>query len=213
MCTFFLQLGSALECTLGCKMKLPCPTPQGDSPHSLQQTIQKYVWHCHCRRLLLLQGNKSFFSEIIASISDIRFSRDGRYILSRDYMNLKLWDMAMENKPVVTLAVHEELRPRVRRGLYARSGWGFGRSGQGWRDGHACQFDGAAKQSALPRGLLTGQQDPAALNGGRVLLQGGWVGQHRTWYDRYCERACQQTLIYWHSQFPSLLSTGKPRLC
>lgn len=60
-----------------------------------------------------LQGNKSFFSEIIASISDIRFSRDGRYILSRDYMNLKLWDMAMENKPVVTLAVHEELRPRV----------------------------------------------------------------------------------------------------
>jgi serine/threonine-protein phosphatase 2A regulatory subunit B len=64
----------------------------------------------------VLQGNKSFFSEIIASISDIRFSRDGRYILSRDYMNLKLWDMAMENKPVVTLAVHEELRPRVRRG-------------------------------------------------------------------------------------------------
>lgn len=61
-----------------------------------------------------MQGNKSFFSEIIASISDIRFSRDGRYILSRDYMNLKLWDMAMENKPVVTLAVHEELRPRVR---------------------------------------------------------------------------------------------------
>lgn len=58
-------------------------------------------------------GNKSFFSEIIASISDIRFSRDGRYILSRDYMNLKLWDMAMENKPVVTLAVHEELRPRL----------------------------------------------------------------------------------------------------
>lgn len=62
----------------------------------------------------VLQGNKSFFSEIIASISDIRFSRDGRYILSRDYMNLKLWDMAMENKPLVTLTVHEELRPRVR---------------------------------------------------------------------------------------------------
>ncbi len=63
-----------------------------------------------------LQGSKSFFSEIIASISDIRFSRDGRYILSRDYMNLKLWDLAMENKPVVTLAVHEELRPRVSNG-------------------------------------------------------------------------------------------------
>jgi serine/threonine-protein phosphatase 2A regulatory subunit B len=62
---------------------------------------------------LPLQGSKSFFSEIIASISDISFSRDGRYVLSRDYMNLKLWDLAMEARPVVTLAVHEELRPRV----------------------------------------------------------------------------------------------------
>lgn len=58
-------------------------------------------------------GSKSFFSEIIASISDIRFSRDGRYILSRDYMNLKLWDLAMEARPIVTLPVHEELRPRL----------------------------------------------------------------------------------------------------
>lgn len=75
-----------------------------------------------CPACPVLQGNKSFFSEIIASISDIRFSRDGRYILSRDYMNLKLWDMAMENKPVVTLAVHEELRPRVRRGRACNRG-------------------------------------------------------------------------------------------
>lgn len=58
-------------------------------------------------------GNKSFFSEIIASISDIRFSRDGRYVMSRDYMNLKLWDLAMESRPLVTLQVHEELRPRL----------------------------------------------------------------------------------------------------
>ncbi|KAF8057777.1 PP2AB2 [Scenedesmus sp. PABB004] len=58
-------------------------------------------------------GSKSFFSEIIASISDIRFSRDGRYILSRDYMSLKLWDMAMEGRPVLSLPVHEELRPRL----------------------------------------------------------------------------------------------------
>jgi hypothetical protein len=68
-----------------------------------------------CCCFLFLQGSKSFFSEIIASISDISFSRDGRYVLSRDYMNLKLWDLAMEARPVVTLAVHEELRPRVSR--------------------------------------------------------------------------------------------------
>mmetsp|Transcript_16548 Transcript_16548/g.35802 ORF Transcript_16548/g.35802 Transcript_16548/m.35802 type:complete len:478 (-) Transcript_16548:866-2299(-) len=59
------------------------------------------------------QANKSFFSEIIASISDITFSRDGRYILSRDYMTLKLWDINKENAPVATYNVHEHLRARL----------------------------------------------------------------------------------------------------
>nr|KJB70308.1 hypothetical protein B456_011G067400 [Gossypium raimondii] len=36
-------------------------------------------------------GSRSFFTEIIASISDIKFAKDGRYMLSRDYMTLKVW--------------------------------------------------------------------------------------------------------------------------
>lgn len=35
-------------------------------------------------------GSRSFFTEIIASISDIKFGKDGRYLLSRDYMTLKV---------------------------------------------------------------------------------------------------------------------------
>lgn len=35
-------------------------------------------------------GTRSFFTEIIASISDIKFAKDGRHILSRDYMTLKV---------------------------------------------------------------------------------------------------------------------------
>jgi serine/threonine-protein phosphatase 2A regulatory subunit B len=34
-------------------------------------------------------ANKSFFSEIISSISNARFSRDGRYIVTRDYLNVR----------------------------------------------------------------------------------------------------------------------------
>ncbi|KAF2606218.1 hypothetical protein F2Q68_00043958, partial [Brassica cretica] len=34
-------------------------------------------------------GPKSFFTEIIASVSDIKFAKEGRYLLSRDYMTLK----------------------------------------------------------------------------------------------------------------------------
>nr|CAB3468215.1 unnamed protein product [Digitaria exilis] len=73
-------------------------------------------------------GSRSFFTEIIASISDIKFSRDGRYILSRDYMTLKnwpltllaillfhtqLWDLNMDSGPVSTFQVHEHLRPKL----------------------------------------------------------------------------------------------------
>ncbi|XP_009790606.1 serine/threonine protein phosphatase 2A 55 kDa regulatory subunit B beta isoform isoform X3 [Nicotiana tabacum] len=58
-------------------------------------------------------GSRSFFTEIIASISDIKFSKDGRYILSRDYMTLKLWDINMDSGPVSTFQVHEYLRPKL----------------------------------------------------------------------------------------------------
>eukprot|EP00177_Eucheuma_denticulatum_P002442 GFKZ01004389.1.p1 GENE.GFKZ01004389.1~~GFKZ01004389.1.p1 ORF type:complete len:636 (+),score=70.71 GFKZ01004389.1:100-1908(+) len=58
-------------------------------------------------------GRTSFFSEIIASISDIKFSPDGRYILTRDYMSLRLWDVNMERAPVLVVPVHEYLRSRL----------------------------------------------------------------------------------------------------
>ncbi|CAI0462182.1 unnamed protein product [Linum tenue] len=58
-------------------------------------------------------GSRSFFTEIIASISDIKFAKDGRYLLSRDYMTLKLWDINMDSGPVSTFQVHEYLRPKL----------------------------------------------------------------------------------------------------
>uniref|UniRef100_A0A0D6QYH5 Serine/threonine-protein phosphatase 2A 55 kDa regulatory subunit B n=1 Tax=Araucaria cunninghamii TaxID=56994 RepID=A0A0D6QYH5_ARACU len=58
-------------------------------------------------------GSRSFFTEIIASVSDIKFAKDGRYVLSRDFMTLKLWDLNMESSPVATFKVHEHLRPKL----------------------------------------------------------------------------------------------------
>lgn len=58
-------------------------------------------------------ADRSFFSEIISSISDIRFSNDGRYILSRDYLSLRIWDVNMPNRPVKTINVHEHLRSKL----------------------------------------------------------------------------------------------------
>ena len=58
-------------------------------------------------------GTRSFFSEIIASISDIKFAQSGRYLLSRDYMTLKLWDVNMEAHPLAVLKVQEPLRAKL----------------------------------------------------------------------------------------------------
>jgi len=58
-------------------------------------------------------SNKSFFSEIISSVSDVKFSRDGRYILSRDYLTLRIWDINMDSKPIKTINVHDHLRPKL----------------------------------------------------------------------------------------------------
>ncbi|GJN89043.1 hypothetical protein Rhopal_002017-T1 [Rhodotorula paludigena] len=58
-------------------------------------------------------SNKSFFSEIISSVSDVKFSKDGRYLLSRDYLTLRIWDINMENKPVQTINVHDHLRSKL----------------------------------------------------------------------------------------------------
>jgi serine/threonine-protein phosphatase 2A regulatory subunit B len=57
--------------------------------------------------------NRSFFSEIISSISDVKFSHSGRYLMSRDYLSIKIWDVNMENKPVETYQVHEYLRSKL----------------------------------------------------------------------------------------------------
>ncbi|PAA63493.1 hypothetical protein BOX15_Mlig024425g2, partial [Macrostomum lignano] len=55
-------------------------------------------------------SSRSFFSEIISSVSDIKFSHSGRYILSRDYLQLKVWDLNMATKPVEVYPVHEHFR-------------------------------------------------------------------------------------------------------
>ena len=43
----------------------------------------------------------------------IRYSKDGRYLISRDYLTVKVWDVNMENKPIKTIPLHDYLRPML----------------------------------------------------------------------------------------------------
>ncbi len=56
---------------------------------------------------------KNFFSEIISSISDVKFSHSGRYLCTRDYLHVKIWDLNMESRPVETYSVHDYLRNKL----------------------------------------------------------------------------------------------------
>ena len=57
--------------------------------------------------------SRSFFSEIISSISGIKFSNSGRHLITRDYLSVKVWDLNMNSKPIETYQVHEYLRSKL----------------------------------------------------------------------------------------------------
>ena len=52
----------------------------------------------------------SFFSEVVSSMTDVKFSRDGRRLMTRDYMTVKVWDVAMEREPLRTIKVRTRSR-------------------------------------------------------------------------------------------------------
>jgi len=58
-------------------------------------------------------STRSFFSEIVSSISDVRFSHSGVYMTTRDYMTAKVWDVRMESRSVETYSVHDYLRGKL----------------------------------------------------------------------------------------------------
>jgi len=58
-------------------------------------------------------NSRSFFSEIIGTISDVKFSRSGRYFLSRDYLTVKVWDLHMESRPIMSMQVHPYLTSKL----------------------------------------------------------------------------------------------------
>jgi len=58
-------------------------------------------------------ADHSFFSEIVSSVSDVRFSHSGMYMATRDYMSVKVWDVRMESHAVEVYSVHDYLRSKL----------------------------------------------------------------------------------------------------
>ena len=58
-------------------------------------------------------AQKNFFTDIVASISDIQYSQNGQYVFSRDFLNTKIWDVKMPKKPVQTIPIFEPLKSKL----------------------------------------------------------------------------------------------------
>ena len=48
--------------------------------------------------------------DIVNSIGDVCYSRDGRYIFSRNFLNVKIWDVTMTKKPVSVVDVYSPIQ-------------------------------------------------------------------------------------------------------
>ena len=59
-------------------------------------------------------SSSNFYSDIIASINDLKFvGQEGTFVATRDYMNLRLWDLRKESGPLMTHPIQEGLRSRL----------------------------------------------------------------------------------------------------
>lgn len=58
-------------------------------------------------------GYRGFFSEVVSSIGDAQFSNSGKYIATRDFMTVKIWDTRMDSASLLSIPVHDFLRPHL----------------------------------------------------------------------------------------------------
>ena len=58
-------------------------------------------------------AQRNFFTDIVSSISDIEYSKNGRYIFARDFLTVKVWDINMTKKPVCINTICEPLKSKL----------------------------------------------------------------------------------------------------
>ena len=59
------------------------------------------------------QDNHSFFSEIVANVTDVKFTPNGNEIIARDYLTVKQWDLRKESEPLRVYSVQDVLSPKL----------------------------------------------------------------------------------------------------
>jgi serine/threonine-protein phosphatase 2A regulatory subunit B len=58
-------------------------------------------------------GQKNFLLNLISNISSATFTKNCKYIVSRDYMTVKIWDVCNTKKPVNSILLHEGMKSKL----------------------------------------------------------------------------------------------------
>ena len=56
---------------------------------------------------------KNYIYELLASHSDAKFIKNGKYIVSRDCLSVKLWDICNPKKPVTTVVLNDGYKAKL----------------------------------------------------------------------------------------------------
>jgi len=77
------------------------------------RTNAKIKKHSQAFGQSISESEKTFFTEILVSVADMEFCKDSKYLLTRDFLTVKIWDMRKENQPFKTLPLHPNLEERL----------------------------------------------------------------------------------------------------
>lgn len=81
---------------------------------NLADMRQRALVHSPAVQFLQSKGHsQNIISEMVQGITCAKFSQDGRFVVSRDYMSICIWDINMPSAPIRRLPVNEYLMPKI----------------------------------------------------------------------------------------------------
>lgn len=57
--------------------------------------------------------HKNYIYELLSSHSDVKFTQKGKFLVSRDCLSVKLWDVAQPKKPVMNVMLNDGIKSKL----------------------------------------------------------------------------------------------------
>jgi len=56
---------------------------------------------------------KNFFTDMLATYSSVDFLKGGKYVVARDFMTVKVWDINQNKKPLLDITLQENYKSKL----------------------------------------------------------------------------------------------------